>query len=168
MPRPPCPHLGQQDVANLQRQAYGRDLHGVADLDVGENIGAKLQVDQAEADMRRWTLTDVPIQASLRQAIGMPQTPPNQVLIGLALFLSFFVMAPVLNQVYDDGIVPYMEGTLPLDEAAGRVLVFDAKSKFDVPGFNRVMVDGFADIVDSSKKRDRTGIHTQMFLQSIR
>jgi len=58
------------------------------------------------------------VLAILRQAIGMPQTPPNQVLIGLALFLSFFVMAPVLNQVYDDGIVPYMEGALPLDEAA--------------------------------------------------
>ena len=58
------------------------------------------------------------VLAILRQAIGMPQTPPNQVLIGLALFLSFFVMAPVLNQVYDDGIVPYIEGALPLDEAA--------------------------------------------------
>ena len=58
------------------------------------------------------------VLAILRQAIGMPQTPPNQVLIGLALFLSFFVMAPVLNQVYDDGIVPYMAGDLPLDEAA--------------------------------------------------
>ena len=58
------------------------------------------------------------VLAILRQAIGMPQTPPNQVLIGLALFLSFFVMAPVLNQVYDDGIVPYMAGELPLEEAA--------------------------------------------------
>ena len=58
------------------------------------------------------------VLAILRQAIGMPQTPPNQVLIGLALFLSFFVMAPVLNQVYDSGIEPYMQGSLPLDEAA--------------------------------------------------
>lgn len=58
------------------------------------------------------------VLAILRQALGMPQTPPNQVLIGIALFLSFFVMAPVLNQVYDDAIEPYMAGSLPLVEAA--------------------------------------------------
>jgi flagellar biosynthetic protein FliP len=58
------------------------------------------------------------VLAILRQAIGMPQTPPNQVLIGLALFLSFFVMSPVLTQVYDEAIVPYMEGSIELDEAA--------------------------------------------------
>ncbi len=58
------------------------------------------------------------VLAILRQALGMPQTPPNQVLIGIALFLSFFVMAPVLNQVYDNAIEPYMAGSLPLVEAA--------------------------------------------------
>jgi flagellar biosynthetic protein FliP len=54
----------------------------------------------------------------LRQAIGMPQTPPNQVLIGLALFLSFFVMSPVLNKVYDNSLEPYLEGTMEFDTAA--------------------------------------------------
>ncbi len=58
------------------------------------------------------------VLAILRQAIGMPQTPPNQVLIGLALFLSFFVMAPVLTDVYDEALNPYMEGTIGLAEAS--------------------------------------------------
>jgi flagellar biosynthetic protein FliP len=58
------------------------------------------------------------VLAILRQAIGMPQTPPNQVLIGLALFLSFFVMAPVMNDVYDNGVQPYMAGEIELLEAA--------------------------------------------------
>ena len=58
------------------------------------------------------------VLAILRQAIGMPQTPPNQVLVGLALFLSFFVMGPVLNEVYDNGVKPYMAGTIELDAAA--------------------------------------------------
>ena len=58
------------------------------------------------------------VLAILRQAIGMPQTPPNQVLIGLALFLSFFVMSPVLNQVYDNSLEPYLEGTIEFSEAA--------------------------------------------------
>ena len=43
----------------------------------------------------------------LRQALGTAQTPPNQVLVGLALFLSLFIMAPVLTDVYDEAITPY-------------------------------------------------------------
>jgi flagellar biosynthetic protein FliP len=58
------------------------------------------------------------VLAILRQAIGMPQTPPNQVLVGLALFLSFFVMGPVLTEVYDNSVKPYMEGTIEIDAAA--------------------------------------------------
>jgi flagellar biosynthetic protein FliP len=58
------------------------------------------------------------VLAILRQAIGMPQTPPNQVLIGLALFLSFFVMSPVLTEVYEKAAQPYMAGQIELSEAA--------------------------------------------------
>ncbi len=58
------------------------------------------------------------VLAILRQAIGMPQTPPNQVLIGIALFLSFFIMSPVLTEVYDRGVEPYMAGAIELEEAA--------------------------------------------------
>jgi flagellar biosynthetic protein FliP len=58
------------------------------------------------------------VLAILRQAIGMPQTPPNQVLIGLALFLSFFVMSPVINDIYQEGVQPYMAGSMELDTAA--------------------------------------------------
>ena len=43
----------------------------------------------------------------LRQAMGLQQTPPNQVLIGLSLFLSFFVMAPVISQINTTAIQPY-------------------------------------------------------------
>jgi flagellar biosynthetic protein FliP len=45
-----------------------------------------------------------------RNALGLQQTPPNQVLAGLALFLSLFIMAPVLNDIYEDGVKPYMDG----------------------------------------------------------
>jgi flagellar biosynthesis protein FliP len=48
----------------------------------------------------------------LRQAMATQQTPPNQVLIGLALFLTFFVMGPTYQQVWDDAIVPYREGEI--------------------------------------------------------
>jgi flagellar biosynthesis protein FliP len=52
------------------------------------------------------------VLALLRQALGLQQTPPNQVLIGLALFLSFFVMAPTLNTMNATAIQPYSEGRI--------------------------------------------------------
>jgi flagellar biosynthetic protein FliP len=44
----------------------------------------------------------------LRQALGLQQSPSNQILIGLALFLTFFIMSPVLDKVNQDAIQPYM------------------------------------------------------------
>jgi len=52
----------------------------------------------------------------IRQALGMQQTPPNQILIGLALFLTFFVMQPVLSRVYDEAYVPFSEGEISQEE----------------------------------------------------
>jgi len=52
----------------------------------------------------------------VRNALGMQQTPPNQVLVGLALFLTFFVMQPVLNDVYQDAYKPYTEGVISQSE----------------------------------------------------
>jgi len=46
-----------------------------------------------------------------RNALGLQQTPPNQVLAGLALFLSLFIMTPVLSAINHDGIQPYLHGT---------------------------------------------------------
>lgn len=53
----------------------------------------------------------------LRQALGTAQTPPNQVLIGLALFLTFFVMAPVISTSYETGVGPYLDGEINAEEA---------------------------------------------------
>jgi len=48
----------------------------------------------------------------LRQALGTQSAPNNQILIGLTLFLTFFVMGPVWDQVYEEALVPYQEGAL--------------------------------------------------------
>ncbi|MFY8179261.1 MAG: flagellar biosynthetic protein FliP, partial [Limnohabitans sp.] len=53
----------------------------------------------------------------LRQAIGTAQTPPNTVLVGLALFLTFFIMSPVFETVYKEAVGPYMNGSLDFDKA---------------------------------------------------
>jgi flagellar biosynthesis protein FliP len=56
----------------------------------------------------------------LRQALGTTTTPPNQVLVGLALFLTLFIMSPVIDKAYNDGYKPFSAGTLPMDEAVSR------------------------------------------------
>ena len=53
----------------------------------------------------------------LRQALGLQQSPPNQVLIGLSLFLSLFVMAPTLDHVNQTAIQPYSAGTINAETA---------------------------------------------------
>ena len=55
--------------------------------------------------------------AILRQALGLQQTPSNQILIGLAMFLTIFVMMPVLDRVNTEAIQPYMAETLSAEEA---------------------------------------------------
>ncbi len=51
-----------------------------------------------------------------RAALNTQTAPPNQVLIGLALFLTFFIMKPTLTQVYDEAVVPFDEGTITQEE----------------------------------------------------
>jgi flagellar biosynthetic protein FliP len=64
----------------------------------------------------------------LRQALGAPQLPPNQVVMGLALVLSGFVMAPTGTKVWDDALRPYLEDRIDaaqaVDRAAGPVRTF--------------------------------------------
>ncbi len=53
----------------------------------------------------------------LRQAMGTPQTPSNQILLGLALFLSFFIMSPVLEQANDEALQPYLNDKMTANVA---------------------------------------------------
>jgi len=53
----------------------------------------------------------------VRQALGTAQTPPNQVLIGIALFMTYFLMTPVIDSIHEDALTPYLEGELPAQSA---------------------------------------------------
>ena len=59
----------------------------------------------------------------LRQALGTAQTPSNQILLGLALFLSFFIMSPVFTSAYESGVKPY------LDEQISSEVAFEKASE---------------------------------------
>lgn len=59
----------------------------------------------------------VTVLAILRQAIGLQQSPPNMLMVTLALFLTYFVMEPVFLTAWTEGIEPAMNSGMPLDEA---------------------------------------------------
>lgn len=59
----------------------------------------------------------------LRQALGLQQTPSNQILIGLTLFLTLFVMAPVFDRINREALQPYLAEQLPAQDAIARAEV---------------------------------------------
>ena len=84
------------------------------------------------------------VLAILRQALGTAQTPSNQILLGLALFLSFFIMAPVFEQAWSQGVQPYLDEQLPaeraLEKAAApfRRFMLDQTREEDLRLFTRI------------------------------
>ena len=64
----------------------------------------------------------VTVLSILRQAIGVQQAPPNMMIVSLAIFLTWFVMAPVFTQAWDTGVVPLMDGLIETSVAIERVL----------------------------------------------
>ncbi|MBI9085905.1 MAG: flagellar type III secretion system pore protein FliP [Desulfobacterales bacterium] len=65
----------------------------------------------------------VMVLSLLRQAMGTNQMPPNQVIIGLSLFLTFFVMTPVWNSVQQEALQPYMDKQINAQQAFEKALV---------------------------------------------
>jgi len=64
------------------------------------------------------SFTRIVIVLSLvRQALGLQASPPNQVIVGMALFLSFFVMGPTLDRIYEDAYKPYSEQRIGFEQA---------------------------------------------------
>ena len=59
----------------------------------------------------------------MRQALGTQAAPPNQVIVGLSLFLTFFVMSPTLDKVYSEAWQPYSAGSIPFEDALKRAEV---------------------------------------------
>ncbi|MBO5488349.1 MAG: flagellar type III secretion system pore protein FliP [Eubacterium sp.] len=80
----------------------------------------------------------------LRSALGTQSTPPNQVLVGLALFLTLFIMSPVMTQINTDCIQPYEAGELTQEEAlnAGlkplRTFMFEQTNRKDIKLFLQI------------------------------
>jgi flagellar biosynthetic protein FliP len=65
----------------------------------------------------------VTVFAILRQAIGLQQSPPNMLIVSLAIFLTYFVMEPVFRAAWAQGIDPLIQGNIALEEAFSRTVV---------------------------------------------
>jgi flagellar biosynthesis protein FliP len=80
----------------------------------------------------------------LRQALGLQSTPPNQVLVGLSLFLTFFIMGPTLEKVYQDAYKPYSEQKVNFEQAVAlgsdplRTFMLKQTRQADLALFNRI------------------------------
>jgi len=80
----------------------------------------------------------------LRQALGAGQSPPNQVIMGLSLFLSLFVMGPVIDRINTEAVQPYMAGTIDATVAIERASVplqrfmLDQTRESDIATFVRI------------------------------
>jgi len=62
------------------------------------------------------------VLAVLRQGLGTQQTPSNQILVGLALFLTLFIMSPVLTKAWDEGASPYLSDSISMETAIDRTV----------------------------------------------
>jgi flagellar biosynthetic protein FliP len=80
----------------------------------------------------------------LRQALGAGQSPPNQVLVGLSLFLTLFVMGPVIDKINTDAVQPYMAGTIDATMAMEkgvvplRTFMLEQTREGDIATFTRI------------------------------
>lgn len=92
------------------------------------------------------------VMSLLRQALGTAQTPPNQVLLGLALFLTIFIMMPVFTAVYEDAVVPYVDEDIGFEEALTaaqgpfRIFMLNQTRESDIAMF--VEIAGNEDIIE--------------------
>lgn len=107
------------------------DLSGVGINFNGDNNEPQAVVDTVKVFILMTVLTLVPafmilttcftrvvvVLSFLRSAIGSQQTPPNQILIGLALFITIFVMQPIYTKVYDEAVTPYLNEQITQEKA---------------------------------------------------
>ncbi len=101
----------------------------------------------------------------VRTAIGTQSTPPNNVLIGLSLFLTLFIMSPTLTQVYENGITPLSEGTITQEEALENCI--EPLREFMFQQVNTDDLQTFMNIADMEPVEDRSEIPTSVLVPAF-
>jgi flagellar biosynthesis protein FliP len=101
----------------------------------------------------------------VRNAIGLQQTPPNQVLVGLALFLTLFVMSPIISQINTDAYQPFTQGKITQQQA------FDSAIKplrtFMLKQTNNDDINLFLNIAKKARPKTLDEIPTEIIIPSF-
>ncbi len=101
----------------------------------------------------------------LRTAIGLQTAPPNSVMVSLALFLTAFIMAPTLQQTYDQGVAPLIAGQIQISEAFDKGAV--PLHKFMVANVREADLKLFYDLTDKPAPVDATAIPLQILIPAF-
>ena len=101
----------------------------------------------------------------LRQALGTQQTPPNQVLIAIALFLSFYIMSPIFDVLYVETLTPYLDGNLSTEMAMSQGL--SVLKEFMVSNTRVDTLNMFADLSDAGPFNDKQAIPISIVLPAF-
>lgn len=101
----------------------------------------------------------------LRNALGTPYAPPNQILLGLALFLTFFIMSPTFEKVYEDAYLPFSKEEINMDEAMLKGSI--PLKKFMLNQTRKTDLELFAKIAHISYFKDKNDIPMRILLPSF-
>ena len=101
----------------------------------------------------------------LRQALGTQQTPPNQVLIAVALFLSFYIMSPIFEVLYVETVTPFLDGKIQMDQALSEGLAL--LKEFMVTNTRVDTLNLFADLSESGPFPDKQSIPLPIVLPAF-
>ena len=101
----------------------------------------------------------------LRQALGTQQTPPNQVLIAVALFLSFYVMSPIFEVLYVETVTPFLDGKIQMEQALSEGLA--VLKEFMVTNTRVDTLNLFADLSKSGPFVDKQSIPLPIVLPAF-
>ncbi|CAL4318852.1 Flagellar biosynthetic protein FliP [Buchnera aphidicola (Protaphis terricola)] len=101
----------------------------------------------------------------LRNALGTPYAPPNQILLGLALFLTFFIMSPTFEKVYKESYLPFSKEEINMDEAFERGAI--PLKKFMLNQTRTSDLEIFSKIAHISSYKDQNNIPMRILLPSF-
>ena len=105
------------------------------------------------------------VLALTRQALGTAQTPPNQVILGLSLFLTFAIMGPTFNDIYQQAVIPYTEDQISHSEAMTKA--FKPLKEFMLPHTREQDLELFIDITKSKMPDDPEEVDAMVLIPAF-
>lgn len=101
----------------------------------------------------------------IRQAMGTQNTPPNQIIIGMALFLTFFIMAPAINKINNDALQPFMNNQIGQQQALENAV--NVMRDFMFTQVQEEELQLFIDITDEEQPEDKNDISTMILIPAF-